>query len=146
MARYRSILSLLLAFVTAFLVSCGAPEVKPPTYTAAQLQAIEKSVSVIEGVRDRLPELAKLIQNENWVFVRNFIHGPLGDLRPKMSLMERNLLPAAQPKAKALGKELFDDLVDIDTAAQNGDYKAAIRSYASLQKDIEAFLQLAPNA
>lgn len=147
MRRLRSILSVLLACVTVFLVSCSsATEVKPPTYTSAKLEVIEKYTSEIEGMRDRLPELAKLIQDENWTFTKNFIHGPLGELRAKMSLVERNLLPKDQPKAKETGKQVIEDLISIDAGAEAQDYKATIRSYAALQKDINAFLELSPKA
>jgi photosystem II protein PsbQ len=147
MERFRSILAVLLAFVCAFLVSCSSPtEVKPPTYTEAQIQQIQGYVSGLGKMRDRFPELAKLVQDENWTFVKNFIHGPLGELRAKMSLVERNLLPAEQPAAKAKSKDVFDDLNAIDSAASEQDYKAAIAAYAALQKDIQAFLELAPQS
>lgn len=147
MPRYRSFLALVLAFLTAFLVSCGTPTVKkPPTYTPAQIEQIQQYVSGIEALRDRLPELAKLIQDENWVFVRNFIRGPLGELRSRIAGVERNLLPDAQAKAHQTAKELFESLVAIDRSAQNGDYKAAISNYAAIQKNLNAFLEQAPKA
>lgn len=145
MRRFRSLLGVVLAFACAFLVSCSnATEVKPPTYTSTQLEQIQQYVSEIEANSDRLPELAKLIQNENWTFVKNFIHGPLGDLRAKMSQIERNLLPNDKPKARTASKQVFEDLVNMDAAAQAQDYKTTIRSYAALQKDINAFLDLTP--
>ncbi|MCL1464791.1 photosystem II protein PsbQ [Argonema galeatum] len=147
MPRYRSFLALVLAFLTAFLVSCGTPEVKkPPTYTPAQIELIGQNVSAIKALRDRLPELAKLVQDENWVFVRNFIRGPLGELRGRISGIERNLLPDARPKAREAAKELYESLVSIDQAAQKRDYKAAIGNYAAIQKNLNAFLDLAPKA
>lgn len=147
MTRFRSILAVLLAFVTAFLVSCSSgTEVKPPTYTSTQIEQIQQYAGEIEGMRSRLPELATLIQKENWTFVRNFIHGPLGDLRAKMSQIERNLLPNDKPKARDASKQVFEDLVGMDAAAQAQDYKTTIRSYAAIQKDINAFLDLTPKA
>ena len=147
MARFRSLLTVVLACVMVFVVSCSGPvATKPPTYTTTQIEQIQGYVSEIEAMRDRLPELATLIQKENWTFVKNFIRGPLGELRTKMSLVERNLLPNDQPQARETSKDLFGDLISIDTAAQEQDYKAAIRSYAKLQKDLSAFLDLAPKA
>ncbi|HAZ45995.1 MAG TPA: photosystem II protein PsbQ [Cyanobacteria bacterium UBA11369] len=147
MGRFRSILAVVLACVTVFLVSCSsATEVKPPTYTSAKLELIGKYTSSIEAMRDRLPELAKLIQDENWVFTKNFIRGPLGELRAKMSQVERNLLPNDQPKAKEVGQQVIEDLIGIDAGAEAQDYKATIRSYAALKKDIDAFLGLTPKA
>lgn len=147
MTRYRSFLALVLAFLTAFLVSCGSPVAKtPPTYTAEQTALIQDYVSRIETSRERLPELAKLIQDENWVFVKNFIRGPLGELRSRISVIQRNLLPNAKAKATELAKEVAENLIAIDEAAQKRDYKAAISSYGALQRNIDAFLSLAPGA
>ncbi len=147
MQRYRSILALVLAFVTAFLVSCGSPAAKvPPTYTPAQIELIQQYVSSIDRSKNRLPELAKLIQEENWVFVRNFIRGPLGELRANISAVERRLLPNAQAKARETAKEVAESLELLDQAAQVRDYKAAIRDYAALQKNLNAFVELAPKS
>lgn len=147
MGRFRSILAVVLACVTVFLVSCSSPtEVKPPTYTSATLEQIQKYTSEIEAMRDRFPELAKLIQDENWVFTKNFIRGPLGELRAKMSQVQRNLLPNDKPKAKEVAQEVIEDLISIDAGAEAQDYKATIRSYAKLQKDVNAFLSLTPQA
>jgi len=44
MARYRSILSLIIVIVATFLVSCGSPTVKALTYTAAQIEQIQQYV------------------------------------------------------------------------------------------------------
>ncbi|HEY9847815.1 MAG TPA: photosystem II protein PsbQ [Leptolyngbyaceae cyanobacterium] len=145
--RYRSILALVLAFVTAFLVSCGSPAAKiPTTYTPAQVELIQQYVSSIDRSKARLPELAKLIQDENWVFVRNFIRGPLGELRANISAVERRLLPNAQAKARETAKEVAESLELLDQAAQVRDYKAAIRDYAALQKNLNAFVELAPKS
>ena len=140
-------MAVLLACVTVFLVSCSSPtEVKAPTYTSAKLEQIQKYTSEIEAMRDRLPELAKLIQDENWVFTKNFIRGPLGELRGKMSQVERNLLAKDQPKVKEAAKQVIEDLLSIDAGADAQDYKATIRSYAGLKKDVDAFLELTPKA
>lgn len=147
MGRYRSILALALAFVTAFLVSCGSPAAKAPTtYTTAQIEQIQLYTSGISKMQDRLPELAKLIQEEDWTFIRNFIRGPLGELRIKMSAIERSLLPNAQPQAKEAAKEVSESLESLDEAAQKQNYQAAIRNYAELQRTLNAFLELAPKA
>ena len=143
-ARHRSILALFLAFVTAFLVSCGSPApTKPLTYTPTQIQQIQQYVSGVEQLSNRLPELAKLIQDENWTFVKNFIRGPLGELRTRIGLVERNLLPQDRAKARETSKELFEKLILIDEAADKGDYKAAISNYGAVIRELNAFFELA---
>ncbi|MBW4520656.1 MAG: photosystem II protein PsbQ [Scytolyngbya sp. HA4215-MV1] len=147
MAKYRSILAILLAFVTTLLVSCSSPaKAKPPTYTSAQLEQIQIYQSDINAMQQRLPELATLIQKREWTNVRNFIHGPLGELRSQTSRLIRNLLPNAQPEAEKLAKNIFGRLIKIDFAAESTNYDLAIRSYGELRRDLDAFFQLLPQA
>lgn len=150
MMKFRSVLAILLALVTAFMLNVGsvaaAKVKKPQTYTPAQLERIQEYASTLQATRDRLPELATLIQQQDWTFTRNFIHGPLGELRSDMSALIRNLLPDAQPSARLLAKTVFDDLIAIDTAAQAGDYKKAIRNYAETLRDFDAFTAILPKA
>lgn len=147
-ARFRSILALMLAFVATVLVSCGGtPTVKkPPTYTPAQIEQIQRYASDLETVQERLPELAKLIQDENWTFVKNFIRGPLGELRTKISFVERNLLPQDKTKARTTSQELIQGLILIDEAADSRDYKKAIRNFGVVQRELRSFLELTPQA
>lgn len=147
-ARFRSLLALTLAFVATVLVSCGgSPTVaKPPTYTPAQIEQIQQYASDLEKVQERLPELAKLIQDGNWVFVKNFIRGPLGELRSKLSYVERNLLPQDKTKARETSKELTQSLILIDEAADSRDYNKAIRNFGVVQRELRSFLELTPQA
>lgn len=147
-ARFRSLLALTLAFVATVLVSCGgSPTVaKPPTYTPAQIEQIQQYVSDLEKVQERLPELAKLIQDGNWIFVKNFIRGPLGELRSKLSYVERNLLPQDKTKVRETSKELIESLILIDEAADGRDYNKAIRNFGVVQRELRSFLELTPQA
>ncbi len=147
MANHRSILALILAFVAAFVVSCGSPsEAKVPTYTPTQLEKIQGDVSGIDALRDRMPELATMIQNRDWNNVESFIHGPLGELRFKLNTVARELLPNAQKPALDKAKEVFTHFNELDEAAQKGSYDAAIRSYAKAIQDFDAYLALPPKA
>ncbi|HIK14127.1 MAG TPA: photosystem II protein PsbQ [Leptolyngbyaceae cyanobacterium M33_DOE_097] len=149
MVKFRAIISFLLVLVTVVVVNWGSPAAakppkKPTTYTTEQIQQLQAYAADVAEMRDRLPELADLIQKQNWVFVRNFIHGPLGEIRTKMLTMSRNLLPDAQKEANQLSKAVFDHLVDIDQAAASQNYKVAVRSYAETVRDLDTFLNLIP--
>lgn len=151
MVNYRSVVACILALVTAFLLNTGHAEAakkvkKPPTYTAEQLQQIQVYATDLQVMRDRLPELATLITQKDWTYTRNFIRGPLGELRVQMLNLARTLLPDAQKSAQTLSKTVSADLVAIDQAAQDKNYQAAIRKYASAIKDFDAFLALVPEA
>lgn len=147
MAKHRSILSIVLALVAVLLISCGSPTVaKVPTYTPEQIAEIQSYASGVSAMRDRMPELQALIEKEDWTFVRNFIHGPLGELRVKMSTVTRDLLPNAQKPARQAAKEVFDDLVTIDRAAEETNSDLAVLKYNEAIKAFDAFFQLVPQA
>lgn len=149
-AKHRSILSIVLALLLSLVMnvaSVSAAKVKAPTtYTPDQLEQIQNYAADLQAMRDRLPELANLIQKQDWIFTRNFIHGPLGELRIKMLNTARNLLPSAQKNAQKLAKSVFDDLVAIDKAAQNQDYQAAVRNYAEAVRDLDSFFTILPKS
>ena len=147
MTRPRSILALMMAFLMAFLVSCSSVEAKVPmTYTAAQIQQIQRSVPTLTELRSRMDKLGTLIQKRNWVDTRTYIHGPLGELRSAMRTVSGSLLPKAQEQAVDLTKSLFADLVEIDNAAKAADYAKITASYRKAVNDFDTFLQLIPKA
>jgi len=145
MTRPRSFFALMMAFMMAFLVSCSSVEAKvPTTYTAAQIQQIQRFVPTLTEFRSRMDNLGTLIQNRNWIDTRTYIHGPLGDLRNTMRAVSGTLLPQSQQKAVDLTKSLFGDLVEIDNAAKANDYAKVTASYQTAVNHFENFLQLIP--
>lgn len=150
MVNFRSIVAIILAVVATFMLSVSSVEAakvkKPLTYTTDQLEQLSGYTSDLQVMRDRLPELGSLINKKDWIFARNFIHGPLGELRVQMANVSRTLLPDAQPGARKLAKEVFDDLVAIDLAAQNRNFPLAIKKYAEVLKGFDEFLALVPEA
>ena len=147
MTRPRSIFALMMAFLMAFLVSCSSVEAKvPTTYTAAQIQQIQRYVPTLTEFRSRMDKLDTLIQKRNWVDTRTYIHGPLGDLRNTMKTVSASLLPKSQQQAVDLTKSLFTDLVNIDLGAKDLDYAKVTASYQKAVNDFDSFLQLIPKA
>ncbi len=142
---FRPLISLLLVFVSVFMVSCSdGSQAKAPTYSATQLAQIQLANKGLTGLRDRLPELATLIEKRDWNNVKTFIHGPLGDIRTRMAGLSRELLPGSKEQALAIGKEVFVHFNKIDEAASDNDYKLAIRNYGEALKDLESFSKLIP--
>ena len=147
MARYRSILSLMLVIVASFLVSCSSPSaVKlPESYTVAQIDVIQRSVPEITALRDRMSkEIQAMIQRRDWIGVSNFIHGPLGELRLEMINISRSLLPQDQDLARELTRDLFDNLVKIDQGAKEAQPQKVTLNYREALGNIDNFLQLIP--
>ena len=146
MARYRSILSLILVIVATLIVGCGSPTAikQAPTYTYAQIQQIQQYVPEILALRDRMSEIPVLIQRRDWINVNNFIHGPLGELRLQLNYATRSLLPDDQKQARQTTRQFFDHLVKIAEAAGTSNPEAAQLNYQAALKDINNFLQLLP--
>jgi photosystem II protein PsbQ len=147
MSLFRPLISILLVFISVFVVSCGdGSQAKAPTYSAAQLAQIQTTTKNVTALTDRLPELSAMIQKRDWNNVKSFIHGPLGDIRILMSALSRELLPGTKEKALATSKEIFVHFNKIDEAAGNNDYPGAIRNYGEAIKDITTLFSLTPKA
>jgi photosystem II protein PsbQ len=151
MSKYRSIVSLAMALVMTLFIAFASPaeaktKSKAQSYTAEQIESIQNYAADIDAMRNRLTELGALIEKENWVFTRNFIHGPLGELRFKMLGIARELFPEASAAARAQTKAVFNQLNLIDKAAADKDYRAAQRAFKEMNAGIEKFLTLVPKA
>jgi photosystem II protein PsbQ len=141
---YRSLLALVFAFVTVFLVSCSAPvEVAAPAYNPTQLEQVTRYQEILQGFRDRFPELAVAISKKDWVDVGTFIHGPLGELRQKTGYVIRNIInPSEAAKAKEIADQLFDSLEAIDKAAAENKQTVAVKKYNESIAAFDKFLEL----
>ncbi len=146
MKIFRSILPLILVLVTTLLVSCGGPQASaPPTYTPEKLQQIKTYRIPVDVAQNRLSELGEYISEEDWVNTQTFIHGPLGLIRRDMTYLANALLPEDKQQAKELAKDIFRHFEDIDEAAKEKNYQAAISEYKEVVSDFDVYLQLIPN-
>ena len=141
----RSILPVILLLVTTLLVSCGGPSASaPPTYTPEKLAQIKTYRISVDKARERMPELSDFIQQEDWVDTRTFIHGPLGLIRRDMTYLSNALLAEDTKKATPLAKEVFKSLDDIDAAAKENNYSAAVSEFNQAVRSFDAYLDLIP--
>ncbi|NJL90215.1 MAG: photosystem II protein PsbQ [Coleofasciculaceae cyanobacterium SM2_1_6] len=148
MKSYRSLLAVVFAFVAVFLVSCSAPiEVAAPAYSPTQMEQVARYQEILQGFRDRFPELATSISKKDWVDVGTFIHGPLGELRQKTGYVIRNLInPSEVAKAKEVANQLFDSLEAIDKAAADNKQAVAVKKYNEAIAAFDQFLELLPKS
>ncbi|GAB4226801.1 MAG: hypothetical protein Kow00121_55200 [Elainellaceae cyanobacterium] len=149
MVRFRSILAVFLAAITAFLlVSVNPAEAakitKPPVYTPAQAELIQSYTAELDEMQSRMLELPTLIQQGDWTNVKNLIHGPLGDLRITMFRLARTLDAKSQKAAIQASREVFKHIVAIDEAADSQDTAKAFRNYNEALNDLNAFFNLVP--
>jgi photosystem II protein PsbQ len=146
MVNYRSVLSVILAAIAVFLISCSSPTpvAKGPTYTTVQLEQIQNYAAEVNALRDRLLEIPPLVQQQRWRDVQTFIHGPLGELRFKMTKLARSLEPKTQTAALESAKDVFEHLILIDEATQTRDSRKALLNYNRALEDFATFLKYVP--
>ena len=149
-SKFRSVLALALTLVMVFCVMFVNPadakpkKGKPQTYSAEQVAEIQSYAAQIQEMRDRFGELQVLIEKEDYIFMRNFIHGPLGELRTSMSFIASELFPDARKQAQEVTKDLANALAAIDRAGAEKNYKAAAKGYTNLNRSLDAFFALLP--
>lgn len=151
-SNIRSIVALALTFVMVLCVAFVNPaeakpkKTKPQSYSTEQIAEIQSYAAQVQAMRDRFGELQGLIEKEDFIFARNFIHGPLGELRTKMLFIAQDLYPEARDQARAATKKLASALSAIDKAGIDKDYKAAAKGYTNLNKALDDFFAVLPKA
>jgi photosystem II protein PsbQ len=150
MSKYRSFLAMALAFVMVLCLTFASPaeakgKSKAKVYTSEQITEIQGYAGEVNVMRDRITtELKDLVVKEDWIFMRNFIHGPLGELRLKMLTIAKDLFPDAQAKARDLAKDTFTALTQLDRAGADKDARVANRAFKDLVKTLDEFNALLP--
>jgi photosystem II protein PsbQ len=141
----RPFLSVVLVLITTLLVSCGDAKVSiPTTYTDAQISRLQTLSAPIAKAKEDLSTLKSMVESENWIDTRTFIHGPLGGARKTMTYVANSLLLKDRDAANQLAKDFFGDLEDIDVAAKDKDYGTAVSAFRNSLNDINAYLELIP--
>lgn len=142
----RSMMGVVLVAIATLLVSCssGDKATAPQTYSADQLAQIAIYAGRIQTSKDRLPELAGYIRDENWANIDNFIHGPLGELRGRMNRLAFQLLPNDKAEALELSEEISEDLEAMSAGVRAFNSNRTNEAYIRFAKDLSTFLDLVP--
>ncbi len=146
--RYRAVLAIFLAFVITFF-SQGASyaaksKTKAPVYKPAQIEQIQVYAPAVAAFGDKFTNVESLIEAEQWTDVRDYIHGPLGELRVSTGRVIRNLLGGDRKAAQEIENDLFKHMVDLDTSASAQNYDLCAKAYKAVLNDFAKFLSLVP--
>lgn len=99
----------------------------------------------LQQLSDRLEVLGNYVEQNRYVDVRTYIHGPLGEIRRDIAYLARGLGGEARQQAKTLGKAIADDLVKLDFAAKDFNAEQTAETYKQVKTDFNKLLQLLPN-
>jgi photosystem II protein PsbQ len=135
-------LALLLSFG---LVACdGGQARKPPSLSAEDIAVITRQAEGFLAARDQLPELATLVNERDWIFTRNLIHGPMQEVGRQMLYINQHLLPADRPEAETRARRLKAALAQLDEAARLQDGENLRKAYIKVASDFGLYAQMLP--
>jgi photosystem II protein PsbQ len=128
------------------VVACGGSKASAPaSLSPAAISSITKQAEGFLAARDRLPDLAELVNSRNWVFTRNLIHGPMQEVSRQMLYINKQLLPADQAEAQKRANALKAALAELDEAARLQDGEALRKSYIKVASSFGLYAQALPN-
>ena len=128
------------------LAACdGSQSRKAPTISDADMALIERQAEGFLAARNRLPELAELVNERNWVFTANLIHGPMQEVGREMSYINQRLLPADRPEANKLAQNLKTAMAQLDEATKLQDGDKLRKAYIQVASGFGRYAQVLPD-
>ena len=128
------------------LAACdGGQSRKPPTISDVDMALIERQAEGFLAARNRLPELAELVNERNWVFTANLIHGPMQEVGREMSYINQRLLPADRPEANKLAQNLKTAMAQLDEATKLQDGDKLRKAYIQVASGFGRYAQVLPD-
>ena len=108
------------------------------------LAVIRRQAAAFEATKSRLPDLARLVSDEDWVFTRNLLHGPMQEVGREMSYINQRLDRSERKNADKIARKLKEALADLDEAARLQDGSRLQRSYSKLAANFDAYSEVIP--
>lgn len=143
--RFALMLVLTVALGSSLLASEAAAAKKAPsTISPADMAAITRQAEGFLAARDRLPELATLVNEKDWTFTRNLIHGPMQEVGRQMLYINQRLLPADRPEATKRANNLKTAMAELDEAARLQDGEALRKAYIKVASGFGLYAQVLP--
>ncbi|MFM7085411.1 MAG: photosystem II protein PsbQ [Cyanobium sp.] len=140
-------LVLTVALASSLLAGEAAAAKKAPsTISPADMALITHQAEGFLAARDRLPDLAALVNERNWVFTRNLIHGPMQEVSREMLYINQRLLPADRPEANKRAAALKTAMAELDEAARLQDGEALRKAYIKVASGFGLYAQVLPEA
>jgi len=144
--RLALMLVLSVALGSTLLASEAAAAKKAPaSISPADMAAITRQAEGFLAARDRLPELATLVNEKDWTFTRNLIHGPMQEVGREMLYINQRLLPADRPEATKRADALKTAMAELDEAARLQDGEALRKAYIKVASGFGLYAQVLPD-
>ena len=142
--RRLAALGLALALCLGLAACDGSQGKKPPSISPEDMALIERQAEGFLAARNRLPELAALVNDRNWVFTANLIHGPMQEVGREMSYINQRLLPADRPEAEKRATALKTAFAQLDEDAKLQDGDKLRKAYIKVASGFGLYAQVLP--
>jgi len=84
------------------------------------------------------------VNERDWTFTRNLIHGPMQEVGREMLYINQRLLPADRPEANKRAESLKAALAELDEAARLQDDKNLSKAYIKVASGFGLYAQILP--
>ena len=108
------------------------------------LSVLKRQAEAFTDTKARLPELARLVSDQDWTFTRNLIHGPMQEVGREMLFINKCLDRAERKNADKLARSLKDALAGLDEAARLQDAGQMQKAYGNLAASFDAYSDVIP--
>jgi photosystem II protein PsbQ len=142
--RRLAAVALVLLLCVGFISPAEAKGKAAKTISPEDMAMIRRQAEEFMEAKDRLPELATLVNERDWVFTRNLIRGPMQPLGREMLYINQRLLPQDRKEADKRAAELKAALAELDEAARLQDGSRLTKEYSRVASGFGAYAEMIP--
>ena len=142
--RRLAAVALVVLLCVGFISPAEAKGKAAKTISPEDMAVIRKQAEEFMEAKDRLPELATLVNERDWVFTRNLIRGPMQPLGREMLYINQRLLPQDRKEADKRAAELKTALAELDEAARLQDGSRLTKEYSRVASGFGAYAEMIP--
>mgnify|MGYP001347198930 FL=1 len=142
--RRLAAVALVLLLCVGFISPAEAKGKAAKTIGPEDMAVIRRQAEEFMEAKDRLPELATLVNERDWVFTRNLIRGPMQPLGREMLYINQRLLPQDRKEADKRAAELKTALAELDEAARLQDGSRLTKEYSRVASGFGAYAEMIP--
>ena len=142
--RRLAAVALVLLLCVGFISPAEAKGKAAKTISPEDMAVIRRQAEEFMEAKDRLPELATLVNERDWVFTRNLIRGPMRPLGREMLYINQRLLPQDRKEADKRAAELKTALAELDEAARLQDGSRLTKEYSRVASGFGAYAEMIP--
>jgi photosystem II protein PsbQ len=93
---------------------------------------------VISKIQAEVEHLQELVDNQEWVNVRSYIHGPMGMTRKELASLALGVTGEQQKQIQKANRQVLTSLEKIDAAAEDFDAQRLRAAQNSLRDSLAA--------